>query len=50
MGTLTTIGVVLLTIASYSLVEILLMGREKLKSVWTEVDNIPDSKEAWDGE
>jgi len=47
---LMTIGTTLLTISVYSLIEILYMKREKIKSVWTETDNIPDSKESWGNE
>ena len=44
---LMTIGTTLLTISIYSLIEILYMKHGKIKSVWTETDNIPDSKESW---
>ena len=47
---LITIGTTLLTISVYSLIEILYMKREKIKSVWTEADLIPDSKESWGDE
>ena len=51
MGTvLGTVGTVLLTISIYGLFEVLYLGREKVKSMWSEVDNIPDAKESWDNE
>jgi len=51
MGTvLGTVGTVLLTISVYGLFEVLCLGREKLKSMWSEVDNIPDAKESWENE
>ena len=50
MSALMTVGTVLLTISVYGMFEVLYLGREKLKSVWSEADNIPDAKEVWDNE
>ena len=50
MSALMTVGTVLLTISVYGLFEVLYLGREKVKSMWSEVDNIPDAKESWENE
>jgi len=50
VSALMTVGTVLLTISVYGLFEVLYLGREKVKSMWSEVDNIPDAKESWENE